>query len=71
MGEVAREAIELRAAGRRYLAVQEHWRAVERERRQQAKTVHYVIGGVTYSLAPGQRITLPLTHGGTLTLCGE
>lgn len=69
--ERAREAERLRVAGQRYQATQAHWRAVARERRKQARAVNYVIGGVYYRLTPGQRISLPLTDGRTLTLCGE
>lgn len=69
--DAAREAERLRASGRRHMAVQAEWRRRERADRKARRAITYILDGMHYRLLPGQRITLPLTHGGTLTLCGE
>lgn len=69
--EQEREAERLRLAGRRYREAQAEWRRRERQERAERRAITYIMDGLHYRLLPGQRITLPLTHGGTLTFCGE
>lgn len=68
---VEHEAERLRQAGQRYRAYHAARRRQEREDRQAARAITYRLAGLHYRLLPGQRITVPLSNGDTLILCGE
>jgi hypothetical protein len=68
-GEAERQDVARRwaEAGRRYREL----RAIERRYEAEGRAINYFILGLVVRLLPGQRYSIPLPNGDTLTLCGE